>query len=110
MKGMLLIKTFKLIIFVIFTSFFLTVILSLSGYYQTTLQKKTILTNEAIIKFENDIKDGKDIDINNYVELNQKNYDNVFSKSGRYISKKINKIVSDCIEKTLKIILKSIEE
>lgn len=107
---MLLIKSFKLIVFVIFTSFFLTVILSLSGYYQTALQKKTILTNEAINQFENDIKEGKDIDINNYVELNQKNYDNAFSKSGRYISKKINKIVSDCIEKTLKIILKSIEE
>lgn len=82
----------------------------MSGYYQTTLQKKTSLTNEAISAFENDIKNGKDIDINNYIEINQKNYDNAISKSGRYISNKINSIISGGLKKTLQIILKAIEE
>lgn len=107
---MLLIKIFKWITIIIFISFFCTVVLSLSGYYQTALQKKTILTNEAINSFENDIKEGKDIDINNYIEINQKNYDNAFTKSGRYISDKINNLISSGIEKTLKIIIKAIEE
>ena len=73
---MLLIKLFKWTMTFIFISFFCTVILSLSGYYQTFLQKQTILTNEAINAFEQDIKDGKDIDINNYIENNQKNRKN----------------------------------
>lgn len=107
---MLFIKIFKCLTIIIFITFFCTVILSLSGYYQTTLQKKTILTNEAISNFENDIKEGKDIDINNYIEINQKNYDNALSKSGRYISNKINSFISSGIEKTLKIIIKAIEE
>jgi len=88
----------------------MTVILSMSGYYQTELQKKMILTNEAIETFEKDVKDGKEIDINNYVEINKKNYDNNFTKTGKYVSKKIEKIISTFINQTLKIILKSIEE
>ena len=106
---MLFIKLFKYTIVIIFISFFCTVILSMSGYYQTTLQKKTILTNEAILSFENDIKEGKDIDVNNYIEQNQKNYDNAFTKGGRYISNKINNLISTGIEKTLKLIINAIE-
>ena len=100
----------KIFIAFIFLSFFMTVILSMSGYYQTELQKKMILTNEAIETFEKDVKDGKEIDINNYVEINKKNYDNNFTKTGKYVSKKIEKIISTFINQTLKIILKSIEE
>lgn len=107
---MLNIKIFKLTLILILISFFCTVILSLSGYYQTSLQKKMILTNEAIESFENDVEQGKNIDINNYLDINKKNYDNNFSKSGRFISEKLNNIISSGIEKTLKIIVKAIEE
>jgi len=107
---MLNIKLFKFVCFITFLSFFVTVILSVSGYYQTELQKKTTLTNEAIKNFEKDIKEGKDIDINDYVNINKKNYDNNFTKSGRYISNKLNNLISLGIEKTLKIIIKSIED
>lgn len=69
-----------------------------------------ILTNEAIESFENDVEQGKNIDINNYLDINKKNYDNNFSKSGRFISEKLNNIISSGIEKTLKIIVKAIEE
>lgn len=94
----------------IFISFFITVILSVSGYYETELQKKTTLTNEAILQFEKDVEEGKEIDINNYVDINRKNYDNNFTKTGRYISKKIEKIITTGIKQSLKIILKAIEE
>lgn len=103
-------KIFKYLIFLILFLFFCTVLLSVSGYYQTELQKKTTLTNEAIETFENDLKEGKEIDINNYLTLNEKDYDNNFSKGGRYLSKKINEFISTGIEKTLKIIIKAIEE
>lgn len=104
------IKIFKLVVFIIFLSFFCTVILSLSGYYQTELQKKMVLTNEAIKSFEQDVASGKEVDINDYLEMNQKDYDNNFTKSGRYISEKLNILVSNGIKKTLKIIIKAIED
>ena len=103
-------KIFKLVVIVIFLSFFCTVILSLSGYYQTELQKKMVLTNEAIQNFEQDIAAGKEVDINDYLEMNQKDYDNNFTKSGRYISEKLNGLVSNGIKKTIKIIIKAIED
>ena len=103
-------KIFKVFMIVILVAFFGTVFLSVSGYYQTELQKDMILTNEAIEKFEQDVKDGKDIDANDYLASKQKNYDNRVSKTGRYVSEKLNKIVSNGIKKTLKFIIKAIEE
>lgn len=90
--------------------FFGTVLLSVSGYYQTELQKKMILTQEAIDNFERDVKMGKDVNINNYLDIKEKNYDNNFTRSGRFLSKKINNLISNSIKKTLKIITKAIEE
>ncbi len=90
--------------------FFGTVLLSVSGYYQTELQKKMILTQEAIDNFERDVKMGKDVNINNYLDIKEKNYDNNFTRSGRFLSKKINNLISSSIKKTLKIITKAIEE
>lgn len=100
----------KIIIFLLFGSFFITIIFSMSGYYQSSLQKKMILTNEAIEMFENDVKNGKEIDVNNYVLINKKNYDNKFTRFGRTISKNTEKFFSKIISKTLKIVLKAIEE
>lgn len=104
------INLYKAILTLIILIFIMTLILATTGFYQSELKEKTILTDEAIKKFESDIKNGKEIDVQNYLDLNKKNYDNIFSKSGRFISKKINKIISKGIEKTLKIIIKSIEE
>lgn len=107
---MLIIKIFKVILGAILIFFGCTVILAVSGYYQGELQKKMILTQEAIDNFEKDVEEGKEIDVNNYLEIKEKNYDNKFSNGGRYISNKINSIISNGIKKTLKIISKAIEE
>ena len=69
-----------------------------------------ILTQESIEQFEKDVNDGKDVDINNYINIKERNYDNNFTKSGRYISNKLNNIISTGIKKTLKIISKAIDD
>ena len=107
---MINIKILKFTFVLILISFFCTLLLSVSGYYQTELQERMILTQEAINAFEKDVKNGKDIDINNYLDIKQKNYDNKFTKSGRYLSKKLNNFISEGLKKTLKIITKAIEE
>ena len=103
-------KNFKIVIVILLIGFFFTVFLSMSGYYQTELQKKMILTQESIDNFESDVKNGKDIDINDYLDIKHKNYDNRVSTSGRFLSNKLNKLISGGIKKTLKIIIKAIEE
>ena len=39
------------------------------GYYKTKEEKAKILTEEQIIKFEEDIKNGKSIDITEYINF-----------------------------------------
>ena len=86
-------------IFLFFIFFLVTILLSVSGYYQTELQRKMILTNEAVERFEEDVKNGKNIDAENYLSSTKKNYDNGFSKTGRLISNKVNEIVSSGVKK-----------
>ena len=46
-----------------------------SGYYEYSNFKRTSLTNDAITKFEDDVKKGKNIKATNYLK-NDKQYDN----------------------------------
>lgn len=90
-----IIKIFLLIIIFCFFAMFFS---SSSGYYEYELNKKTNLTNDAIIKFEQDIKDGKQIDVNNYIVSENKDYSNNFSNAGLKLSNKIKKIFSEGVK------------
>lgn len=54
------------------------------GYYNINTKNK-VLTEQAIKEFENDIKNGKNIDIKNYVGDNT-NYKNFYSELGYNMS------------------------
>lgn len=94
--------------FTIIIIFLVMIFTSSSGYYEYELSKKTTLTNEAIEKFEQDVKEGKNININDYVVKNDKNYDNRVSKMGNSISNKIDNIMSTGMKYLFKYIEKSI--
>lgn len=94
--------------FTLIIVFFVMILASSSGYYEYELSKKTILTNEAIERFEQDLKDGKNIDIDDYVIKEEKNYDNRVSRMGNSISNKIDNVVSIGVKYLFKYIEKSI--
>ena len=83
-----IIKTGSILIFLFFL---FTYIIGSSGFYEYKLNEKKILTEEKIEQFENDLNNGVNIDINNYIEDGNKNYDNIFTKINRDISNYINK-------------------
>lgn len=89
------IKVFLLSFFIIFLVMYFS---SSNGYYQYELNKKTNLTQEAIQRFEQDVKDGKEIDINNYLVNEKKDYSNNFSKMGLNLSNNIKKIFSEGVK------------
>lgn len=62
----------------------------MSGYYKYTETKKNVLTENAMERFEQDIKEGKEIDVSNYLE-ETKNYNNIFSSLGLKMSSLIEK-------------------
>lgn len=71
---------------------------SSGGYYEYELNKKSNLTEEAIKKFEQDVRDGKEIDINDYVVKEKKDYSNTFSKLGLKLSSKIGTIFKEGVK------------
>ena len=76
-----------IILFLIFINLF---IINKNGYYETKIKNETILTNKKMKEFENDIRDGKMVDIKNYYVPNIKNYDNKFNRAGEKLSSLIN--------------------
>ncbi len=79
-------------------------IANISGYYETSISKKTILTNENIKKFEQDIKSGKEVNINDYYEKNKKDYNNAVSKAGIKFSNGVEKFMTKGLSATLKLL------
>lgn len=62
----------------------------MTGYYQYTESKKTTLTEDAIKRFEEDIRNGKEINAENYLEQ-ETDYNNKLSTLGMKISRLIEK-------------------
>jgi len=69
-------KTVNLIIIIIVFIFLCSYFVSYSGYYEYQLQERTILTNEKIKEFENDIKNNENIDIKEYLDNEEIDYSN----------------------------------
>ena len=90
-----ILKVILLAITIIFLVMFFT---SSSGYYEYELNKKSNLTQESILKFEQDVKDGKNIDINDYLVEESKDYSNSFSNIGLNISNKIGMLFSEGVK------------
>ena len=59
-----LFKKFLTISFIIFMGLYIS---SISGFYEAKLSNKVALTDEAIKEFENDVIEGKTIDVNTYI-------------------------------------------
>lgn len=88
----------KIVLIVLFIGYISLFILNKTGYYEGNMRKKMELTNKQIEKFEKDIKDGKQIDINDYLIDKKDDYTNNTSKVGYYISTSIEKILNDGIK------------
>lgn len=61
-----------------------------SGYYEYNLQSRKNLTEEQIKKFEDDVKNGKEIDLNSYLEKTTIDYSNSLTRSTSQANLKLN--------------------
>ena len=81
-----------------------------TGYYEYTEHKKMVFTNEQIKKFEQDVADGKDVRIEDYLENQTKDYNNKVSKFGYQLSNTLGKYVKNGLAKTFEVISQWMEE
>lgn len=87
----------------VFTAFFvifLTLYFSqLTGYYEYQNYKKMTMTEEQIALFEQDIKDGKEVDIQDYVIDTSKDYKNGISSMGLKFSTGVSDVIKNGVIK-----------
>ncbi|MBQ9072468.1 MAG: hypothetical protein IJY25_04870 [Bacilli bacterium] len=102
-------KIFKFIFMIFFLSFIVIYFSELTGYYEFQNHKKATLTEEQIRKFENDVAEGKEVDINEYLVVNNTTYNNKLSKITSKLSDGISNIVESGVENTFKILSKLVD-
>lgn len=71
--------------------------ISLNGYNNKEY-KKTLYTEEQIRRFESDVMNGKKIDINDYLNYDDIDYSNKYSKWGEKLSKVIDYVANKSID------------
>lgn len=65
-----------------------------TGYYESKLNERTILTEEKIKEFEQDVREGKEVDINDYVSEKNRDFSNSATKTGVFFSSLIQEFMS----------------
>ncbi len=100
-------KRLFLIIFIGFTALYFS---QATGYYEYYLHEKVVLNEDKIKKFEQDIKDGKNIDIEDYISEEKNDYSNQVSSLGLSLSKKIGTLFKDGFNTFFDYVSKMVEE
>lgn len=86
-------KAFKLIILVLFAIFLTIFISNKYGYYEYKKSKQVTLTQEQIKRFEEDVKNGVNVEIENYLTDINRDYQTKLSQAGLDLSNSIAKVV-----------------
>ena len=102
MKGKNVMRIILLTLILLFATLYIT---QAFGYYEYTNHRVNTLTSNAVKKFEEDLKDGKNIDTSDYIKTNN-NYDNNLTKLGLGCSDIIGKV----FDKVMKFIFNEINK
>ena len=94
------IKLIPILLIVLFLALFYSY---QNGYYEKYTRDKINLTNQKIEEFENDILEGKDITLSDYIE-DEKKYE---TKTGS-VSLKVSNKVENIISKGIKFVFRKI--
>lgn len=88
-------KYFFRILFCFFVVFVALLIAYESGYYETKMSNRAVLTKEAMEKFESDVENGEVVDIHDYLKSEDVDYSNGVTKFGNKISNGISDVMTN---------------
>lgn len=74
-----------------------------TGYYEAKLSEQTTITNEAMEQFEKDVREGKEVDITDYVSTVHKDYSNQTTKAGVLFSSTVEDFMAKGINEIINI-------
>lgn len=101
MKG---IGAFWFIMIILFVIFITVYISQATGYYDYQQHRQVELTNEKIKEFETDVKEGKVINVKDYLTDTDKSYHNGVSRLGLKFSKTVSLSARKGINKIFKFL------
>ena len=100
-------KKLPLIILIFIISFYICFLFSESqGYYKSKNEKAKALTDEQIEQFEKDVKEGKKIDINDYVLYRNTDYSTDISND----IYKISLVIENFFDKAIKLVFNNVSK
>ena len=79
-------------LFIIFSAYMLAYN---SGYYEANISRKSKITEEKLQEFEKDVKEGKEIDVKDYVQSDYVDYSSSLSKLGNRLSSSIDNFMDN---------------
>ncbi|MEG2457507.1 MAG: hypothetical protein RSB41_01275 [Bacilli bacterium] len=88
----------------LFVSFLVLYISQLNGFYEYKERSKMEITHESMKRFEKDISEGKNIEVENYLSNTYKDYSTPFSKVGNKTSELLESFMSGGLKKTFKLL------
>lgn len=95
---------FKRILFFLFIIFLINYFSVSTGYYEKQITNKTILTEEKIKEFEEDVKNNEYVDIKDYVSDDYVDTSSVGGDLGYKVSETINDFVTNKAIKVVKVL------
>ncbi len=88
---------------VLFIIFIMIYIIGQTGYYETSVRKDVMLTEEKINEFEEDVLNGEQVDLNTYIVKEDKDYSNALTTAGEGLNNTIMKIFSEGLDEVINI-------
>lgn len=89
-----ILKYFPVLLIIVFLGLYFSY---QNGYYESVIRDKMALTNQNIEKFEQDVKDGHDITLDDYF-IQEKNYSTKASSISLKVSNKLENIIDSGIK------------
>jgi len=110
MKVKLRTKIFRITMLILFAIFMTIFISNKNGYYEYQKHEQVTLTEEQIKKFEEDVKNGINIDLENYLKDTTKDYQTKLSQVGLNVSNTLANTVKKGFDNFFKYIGKLVTE
>ena len=101
-------KLFSFFVYLLLFVFICSYFIELSGYYEYNLANQRNLTQHQIKQFENDVRLGKEIDLNSYFDNHAVDYSSNLTKTISEINLKLNDYLKQFIQNAFKIFEKFI--
>lgn len=102
-------RLFKFISILVIAIFLFSYFIEISGYYEYNLQSKKNLTEAQIKQFEEDVKAGKEIDLDDYLQDNRIDYSNKLTRTTSEASIKLNQYLKNFLSNTFKMLEKFVK-